>query len=50
VTPSAASFIYIALADLMPKLRQKPGTMESLRQIDLLATGIGAIALLHLHR
>jgi len=47
---SAASFIYIALADLMPKLHQHAGTMESLRQFALLATGIGTIALLHMHR
>jgi len=40
---SAASFIYIALADLIPSLHRKVGFGVSLRQVVLLLSGIGTI-------
>ncbi len=45
---SAASFIYIALADLMPRLHQQVALVDSLRQLGLLLAGIGTIAFFHL--
>jgi len=42
---SAASFIYIAVADLMPSLHQQSTTGAFLRQLVLLLAGIGTIAL-----
>lgn len=45
---SAASFIYIAIADLVPSLHRHTGLGSSLRQLALMLTGIGTIALFHL--
>jgi zinc and cadmium transporter len=44
---SAASFIYIATADLIPVLHQKPGFGAGLRQFILLLAGIGTIIIFH---
>lgn len=44
---SAASFIYIATADLVPHLHRRATPLDSLRQVVLLLLGIGTIALLH---
>lgn len=44
---SAASFIYIATADLVPNLHRRIAALDSLRQVLLLLLGIGTIALLH---
>jgi zinc and cadmium transporter len=41
---SAASFIYIAAADLIPGLHRKTSAAASLRQLALLLAGIGTIA------
>ena len=41
---SAASFIYIATADLIPSLHQRLTPLESFRQFSLLLAGIGIIA------
>jgi len=47
---SAASFIYIAVADLVPNLHRHTGLGSSLRQLALMLAGIGTIALFHLGR
>jgi zinc and cadmium transporter len=44
---SAASFIYIAAADLIPGLHKQVSLAASLRQLVLLLAGIGTIALFH---
>lgn len=44
---SAASFIYIATADLVPTLHRQVTLGASLRQLVLLLAGIGTIALFH---
>jgi zinc and cadmium transporter len=44
---SAASFIYIAAADLIPGLHRQVSAAASLRQLVLLLTGIGTIAIFH---
>ena len=44
---SAASFIYIAAADLIPGLHKQVTAAASLRQLLLLLAGIGTIALFH---
>jgi zinc and cadmium transporter len=44
---SAASFIYIAAADLIPSLHRQVTTAASFRQLVLLLAGIGTIALFH---
>ncbi|MBK6960539.1 MAG: ZIP family metal transporter [Gammaproteobacteria bacterium] len=44
---SAASFIYVATADMIPGLHQQVTPAASLRQILLLLMGIGTIALFH---
>jgi zinc and cadmium transporter len=44
---SAASFIYIAAADLIPGLHRQVTAAASLRQLVLLLAGIGTIALFH---
>jgi len=44
---SAASFIYIATADLIPTLHRQVSTAATLRQVALLLAGIGTIALFH---
>jgi zinc and cadmium transporter len=41
---SAASFIYIAIADLMPELHRKPGLQAVFGQAALILAGIGTIA------
>jgi len=45
---SAASFIYIALADLIPSQRRSVALSSVLSEFGLLALGIGTIAILHL--
>jgi len=45
---SAASFIYIALSDLIPDLHRKTGIRYNLRQIFLIFVGIGTILLIFL--
>lgn len=47
---SAASFIYIALADLVPTLHRKAATSQSLLQLMLLLAGIGTMAWMHYAR
>jgi len=47
---SAASFVYIAAADLIPSLHRQVAPAASIRQLVLLLAGIGTIALLHLGR
>ena len=42
---SAASFIYIAIADLVPILHRQTGLTATLRQLGLMLAGIGTIAL-----
>lgn len=44
---SAASFIYIAAADLIPGLHRQVTAATSLRQLVLLLAGIGTIAIFH---
>lgn len=44
---SAASFIYIAAADLIPGLHRQVTAAASLRQLALLLAGIGTIAIFH---
>ena len=44
---SAASFIYIAAADLIPGLHRQAAVAASLHQLALLLAGIGTIALFH---
>ncbi len=44
---SAASFIYIAAADLIPGLHRQVNAADSLRQLVLLLAGIGTIAIFH---
>jgi zinc and cadmium transporter len=46
---SAASFIYIAAADLIPKLHRKAGLGASIQQTLLLLAGIGTILFFRLH-
>jgi zinc and cadmium transporter len=45
---AAASFIYIATADLIPGLHRQVSLAASLRQLAFLVCGIGTIALFHL--
>lgn len=44
---SAASFLYIAIADLIPELHRESAMLGSLGQLPLLLAGIATIALLH---
>jgi zinc and cadmium transporter len=44
---SAASFIYIATADLIPTLHRKTGPGSAVRQFILLLAGIGTILIFH---
>lgn len=44
---AASSFIYIAVADLIPGLHKRPEFSATLQQIILIATGIGVIAVMH---
>ncbi|MGY6276414.1 ZIP family metal transporter [Methylomonas sp. MgM2] len=48
VAISAASFIYIAAADLIPSLHRQTGPDTSLRQLTLLLAGIITIAFFHI--
>ncbi|MCU0849482.1 MAG: ZIP family metal transporter [Spirochaetes bacterium] len=45
---SAASFIYIALADIMPGLQKKHSTKENLIQVMLIALGLATILAFHI--
>ena len=45
---SAASFIYIAVADLVPGLHRQTGLKSAIRQIVLVLAGIGTIAIFRL--
>jgi zinc and cadmium transporter len=47
---SAASFIYIAAADLIPSLNREQTAAASLRQFVLLLAGIATISLFYLGR
>lgn len=46
---SAASFIYIALADLVPGRRRVGGWRSLMAELGLIALGIGTIVMLHTH-
>lgn len=46
---SAASFLYIGLADLIPGLHQRIGSEAGIAQFLLLLAGVGTIVVLHLH-
>jgi zinc and cadmium transporter len=46
---TAASFIYIAVADLIPSLHRGVKLRESLAQITLIVAGIALIGLFHEH-
>lgn len=46
---SAASFIYIAIADLVPTLHRTTGLAHSLRQVVFLLAGIATIAFFRFH-
>jgi zinc and cadmium transporter len=45
---SAASFLYIAMSDLIPTLHRKIGIKANIAQFILMLAGIGTIALLRL--
>ena len=45
---SAASFIYIATADLIPNLHKRVTPAASIRQLVLMIAGIGTIAYFHI--
>ncbi|MCL4528482.1 MAG: ZIP family metal transporter [Chloroflexi bacterium] len=45
---SAASFIYIAIADLIPNLHKQSNLIQSIRQFGFMLAGIGTIFLFHL--
>lgn len=47
---SAASFIYIAIADLIPGLQRRAAAATTLRQLALLLAGIATIAVFQLRR
>jgi zinc and cadmium transporter len=47
---SAASFLYIGLADLVPGLHRRIGAETGFRQLFLILAGVGTILLLHLHQ
>ncbi|MCR4287451.1 MAG: ZIP family metal transporter [Deltaproteobacteria bacterium] len=46
---SAASFIYIAMVDLIPVLHRKAGLVAGVRQFALMLAGVATITLFHLH-
>lgn len=46
---SAASFIYIASADLIPSLHRKVSITDTARQVILLLAGVGTILFLRIH-
>jgi zinc and cadmium transporter len=45
---SAASFIYIAIADLIPSLHHRSEWKQAIRQLVFILAGIGTIALFHM--
>lgn len=45
---ASSSFIYIAVSDLIPQMHRRPHWIESLRQIILIACGVGFVVLLSL--
>jgi zinc and cadmium transporter len=45
---SAASFIYIALADLIPSQRRETDLVHVLHELGLITLGVGTIAVMHL--
>jgi zinc and cadmium transporter len=45
---SAASFIYIAIADLAPDLHRQTGIRSPIKQLVLVLAGIATISLFHL--
>jgi zinc and cadmium transporter len=47
---SAASFIYIALADLIPTLHRKLAVSEIIKQVSLLLAGVGTILIIKLYQ
>ena len=47
MTLAAASFLYIALADLIPMVHQSRPSTGRARQLLLMAAGIATIVLLH---
>lgn len=49
LTIGAASFLYIALADLIPSLHRRLGLKHTILQLALILAGIGTIQLLHFH-
>lgn len=46
---SAASFLYVAIADLMPLLQRRSGAMATLQQFALIGLGVATVAGLHAH-
>ena len=44
---AAASFIYIAVADLIPSLHKRPELRDTLQQVVLILLGVGIIAIAH---
>jgi zinc and cadmium transporter len=44
---AAASFIYIAVADLIPNLHKRPELRDTLQQVALILLGVGIIAVAH---
>ncbi|MDX1497286.1 MAG: ZIP family metal transporter [Salinisphaeraceae bacterium] len=44
---AAASFIYVAVADLIPGLQRHTGVLNSLRELGLIAVGVVAISAMH---
>jgi zinc and cadmium transporter len=46
---SAASFIYIAIADLIPSLHHRSDWKQAIYQFVFILAGIGTIALFHMH-
>jgi len=45
----SSSFIYIAVSDLIPQMHRRPHWQGSLRQIALIAIGVGIVVLLTDH-
>jgi zinc and cadmium transporter len=44
---AAASLLYVAVADLIPSLHRRPEPVETVRQLVLIALGVGIIAVAH---
>ena len=44
---AAASFVYIALADMLPAVHQRRGAAALARQLTLMLAGVGTIVMLH---